>query len=222
MIAAPGRMLPQVLQPVRRVDPQREAVRRRPVEVHLADGRGPVIQVAEPLAHGECLVGEPGRELRHPDGMRELSRDQRLPARRAERRVAVGPLEEHPFRASASRLGVARRGSPSIPSVPPAWSSAMISSRLGRSTGFGRVGSGPAACDRVAESSPSRVRDRASTGANESDRVRRVGAVWHMRSRSGRQAGSATPIVKVRSSDDITSMPGSGAPRRCGSPARRR
>ena len=37
-----------------------------------------------------------------------------------------------PCRASASRLGVARRGSPSSPSVHAAWSSAMIKSRFGR------------------------------------------------------------------------------------------
>ena len=120
VIAAPRRILPQMLQPVRRVEPQREAVCRRPVEVHLADRRRPVIQVAEPLAHREHLVGEPGRELRHPDGMRELPRDQRLPARRAEGRVAIRPPEEDPV--PRQRVQV-RRGAPRValdPEGPPA------------------------------------------------------------------------------------------------------
>ena len=71
MIAARGRMLAADAssQSACRAAVAKPCVRRA-VEVHLADRRGLVVQVAEPFAHGEHLVGEPGRELRHPDGVR--------------------------------------------------------------------------------------------------------------------------------------------------------
>ena len=188
MVAAARRMLAQAAFPVRRVDPHVESVGRRPVEMHLADGRGLVIQVAEPFAQGEHLVGETRRELRHADGVRELPRDQRLPARRAERRVAIRPLEQRPCRASASRFGVARRGSPSIPSVQAAWSSAMIRSRLGRV----RPAAGSCRAQTTAalrESSERRARTRGSIDLrwHEHRRVVRLGSTGRLCSRISRQ-----------------------------------
>src|SRR5262249_14515895 len=71
----------------------RETMRRRPVEMHLADGCRLVTPVAEPLSQGQDFIGESRAELRYSGRMGQLARDQRLPARRAQRRVAVGPIE---------------------------------------------------------------------------------------------------------------------------------
>ena len=106
---------------------------------------------------------------------------------------------------------MARRGSPSIPSVPPPWSSAMIKSRLGRSTGF------------RSESGPARVRPRrqeqSQQGRGEhgtSGMSQIVFAGWvsfgTSRSRSVRQAGLGDADCQGSLSDPITSMPESGAP----------
>ena len=51
------------------------------------------------------LVGESRAELGDADGVGKLPRDQRLPAGRAERRVAVGPLEQNSLASQSVEVG---------------------------------------------------------------------------------------------------------------------
>ena len=92
-------------------------------------------------------------ELRHADRVRQLPviNDCRLAVQSGELQYARSKIT--PCRASASRFGVAPRGSPVGPSVPAAWSSVTINSRLASTA---PAGAGPASAGRARHASTAR------------------------------------------------------------------
>ncbi len=144
-VAAPGRMGPQIALPVRGIDPLREPVSGRTVEMHLADGRGLVLQIAQPFAHREHIVGQPRAELSHTDGVGEFPGDQGLPARRTERRVAKRPFEQDPVACQPVEV---RRGLPRITIDPQGSPSVVVGDdheQIGGAAIVTRIRSGPEA-----------------------------------------------------------------------------
>ena len=105
MIASVRRMRLQIPLPIGGVQPNREAMGGRVVKVHLADRERNVIEIAQPMTQGQRGAGKRSGELSHTDRVRKQPRDQRLPARRTKRRVAIRSLKENALASQCIEVG---------------------------------------------------------------------------------------------------------------------
>jgi hypothetical protein len=157
--------------PLAQVDPRDEPVPRGAVEVHLADGRGGVPPVAQPVAERDGVVGEGRREERHADGVGQKPGENRLPAGRADRSVAEGTVEPNslPRQWIEPGRGLARVAVDA--ECPPGMVVADQDQRV-RSRGAGWVG--PLGADRLGPASGRTRTTRAISQTQTGARTRRA------------------------------------------------